>query len=386
MKTIKRLIRKAIVSVLTAAVLAGGGIGLTAKNALAYNAGIEAFVNSLYSDCLGRSADPTGFNDWCNKLATGQITGKQAAYGFFFSPEFQAKANAWSDTELINAYYKVFLNRSADPTGASYWAQQIAGTTNDISILFTGFADSNEFASKCASYGVTVGPHVNVPTTVRGTAGSATPTQPSGGASGLAAQTNGQRANSVQELDAYWTSQGFEIFYIDLGNGQTQKCYAQFFDMTDHNNQVNAWRNQNGLPSLGVISDPNDVRYQWVRRRAVEVAYKISHASPAYTAFLATNGYVTDDILGTPTGEVGENITSSIVDNGAFENFRNSPIHNASMVCLNTGEFATASCRVAFVQPDGVSVYYDRNMGGYYSPSSGHATSTVQIFYGSDLR
>ena len=37
MKTIKRLIRKAIVSVLTAAVLAGGGIGLTAKNALAYN-------------------------------------------------------------------------------------------------------------------------------------------------------------------------------------------------------------------------------------------------------------------------------------------------------------------------------------------------------------
>ena len=62
MKTIKRLIRKAITSLLVAAVIGSSGIMLSAKNALAYNAGIEAFVNSLYSDCLGRSADPTGFN------------------------------------------------------------------------------------------------------------------------------------------------------------------------------------------------------------------------------------------------------------------------------------------------------------------------------------
>ena len=373
MKTIKKI----TATLVTMAMFLGFGLPARADG---YNAGIEAFVNSLYSDCLGRNADPTGFNDWCNKLATGQISGKQAAYGFFFSPEFQAKANAWSDTELINAYYKVFLNRGSDPSGASYWAQQIAGTTNDISILFTGFADSVEFANKCASYGITVGPHVDVPTTVRDSAGGSTTTPPSGGASGLAAQTNGQRANSVQELDAYWTSQGFEIFYIDLGNGQTQKCYAQFFDMTDHNNQVNAWRNQNGLPSLSVISDPNDARYQFIRRRAVEVAYYFTHSSPRDVA---------EGIYGGPDrpfGEVGENITTSISDNGAFENFRNSPMHNASMLCLNTGEFATASCRVAFVQPDGISVYYDRNMGGYYSPSSGHATSTVQIFYGSDLR
>lgn len=167
MKNIMTTIKKGIASIVAAAVVFGIGLGVTRDNALAYNAGIEAFVNSLYADCLGRNADPTGFNDWCNKLATGQITGKQAAYGFFFSPEFQAKANAWSDTELINAYYKVFLNRGSDPSGASYWAQQIAGTTNDISILFTGFADSTEFANKCASYGITVGPHVNVPTTVR---------------------------------------------------------------------------------------------------------------------------------------------------------------------------------------------------------------------------
>ena len=172
----KRALFKRFVSVIVAVAICIGGLGLTTKNVFAYNAGIEAFVNSLYSDCLGRSADPTGFNDWCNKLATGQITGKQAAYGFFFSPEFQAKANAWDDTTFINAYYKVFLNRASDPSGFAYWQNQIAGTTNDISILFTGFADSTEFAQKCASYGITAGSHINVPTTVRGS-GSAQPSQ-----------------------------------------------------------------------------------------------------------------------------------------------------------------------------------------------------------------
>ena len=144
-----------------------------------YNQGIVTFVTSLYSDCLGRTPDPAGLNDWCAKLASGQISGKQCAYGFFFSPEFQAKANQWDDTTFINAYYKVFLNRASDPGGFAYWQGQIAGTTNDISILFTGFADSTEFAQKCASYGITAGPHINVPTTVRGTASSGGSAQPS---------------------------------------------------------------------------------------------------------------------------------------------------------------------------------------------------------------
>jgi hypothetical protein len=370
MKGFIKTINKTIATVLGIAIVTTSGLAVTSRKVLAYNAGIEAFVNSLYSDCLGRSADPTGFNDWCNKLATGQITGKQAAYGFFFSPEFQAKANAWSDTELINAYYKVFLNRSADPTGAAYWANQIAGTTNDISILFTGFADSTEFASKCASYGVTVGPHINVPTTVRGSAGSSSGS--TGGGSGLAAQTNGARASSIQELDAYWTSQGFEIFYIDLGNGNSQKCYVRWLDTTDHNNQVNAWRNQNGQPSLAIISDPNDARYQDARTRAVEVAYMFSHRSPWCIA---------EDVYGgphRPAGGVGENIHSGTT--AAFEAFRNSALHNGTMVYRGTA-MATAACQVAFVQPDGVSTYYDRGRGGFYSPSTGSAEATVQVFY-----
>lgn len=361
MKCLKRI----LASILSAVIVFTTGAMLVSKTALAYNAGIEAFVNSLYSDCLGRSADPTGFNDWCNKLATGQITGKQAAYGFFFSPEFIAKANAWSDTELINAYYKVFLNRSADPTGASYWAQQIAGTTNDISILFTGFADSTEFASKCASYGITVGSHVDVPTTVRGTASSGGSS--AGGASGLAAQTNGARASSVEELDAYWTSQGYEIVYIDLGNGATQKVYAKFYDMTEHYNLVNAWRNSQGIYSLTPITDTNDVRYQHCRTRAVECAYMFSHGRPCETNDPST-------WINPPTGEAGENITATADSTRSFENFRDSSLHAAGMRCDWAHYITVVGCTTVFVNADGVSTTTT-------SPSSGYGRATAQILW-----
>ena len=171
-----RKIKKYVSVIALTAALVFSGFAVPTR-ADGYNQGIVTFVTSLYSDCLGRTPDPAGLNDWCSKLASGQISSKQCAYGFFFSPEFQAKANAWDDTTFINAYYKVFLNRASDPNGFAYWQNQIAGTTNDISILFTGFADSTEFAQKCASYGITAGAHINVPTTVRGSGSSAQPSQ-----------------------------------------------------------------------------------------------------------------------------------------------------------------------------------------------------------------
>ena len=385
MRTFVNTIKKGFATLVAFTTICASGLVQTGTNVLAYNAGIEAFVNSLYADCLGRNADPTGFNDWCNKLATGQITGKQAAYGFFFSPEFIAKANAWTDDQLIEAYYRFFLNRGSDPSGLSYWRGKIAGTTNDVSILFTGFADSTEFAGKCASYGVTVGQHINVPTTVRGSAGSGGSS--AGGGSGLAAQTNGRRASSPEELDAYWTSRGYEIFYIDLGNGQTQKCYARFYDMTAHNNQVNAWRNQNGLPSLNVVTDPNDPRVQFARIRAVEVAYSFSHKPPVEWSYAPGTAVVPRETAIGISG--GENIYGGLVDS-AFSAFQHSPMHNRSMLASDIASISTASCEVNFVQPDGVSIYVTAEnwlatpteLPGYSGGlPAGYTTSSVQEFW-----
>ena len=356
--------RKIIASVMATAVFfLAGNFAFADTN----NTRVEAFVNSLYEDCLGRSADRAGLNDWCNLLASGEITGKQAAYGFFFSSEFIEKANQWSDDQLIEAYYRVFLGRGSDSSGLAYWRGKIADTTNDVSILFTGFADSAEFASKCASYGITVGSHMNVPVTIRGA---------SSGSSSGSVSNGGYNATSEQALDEYWTSRGYEIVYIDLGNGNTQKCYAKFDDMTAHNDQVNAWRIQNGLPSLTVINDPNDARYQWARTRSVEVAYQFSHRTP-YSHALGTHYDPRE-----PSGNLGENIFggdvySGLCENGViggFEAFRTSAIHNAAMLDNMATAMVTASCSVLFVNPDGVSL-------SYASPSTGYGDSTVQLFY-----
>ena len=358
--------KKVIASFMAAGLMFASGIGVINKDVRAdVNPGITTFVTSLYSDCLGRTPDPTGLNDWCTKLATGQITGKQCAYGFFFSPEFLAKANSMSDTELINAYYKVFLNRGSDPTGAFYWAQQIAGTTNDVSVLFTGFADSTEFAQKCASYGVTVGNHVSVPTTVRGTGSTSTP---AGGSGNLASQTNGERANSVAELDAYWTSQGYEIMYIDLGNGATQKVYAKFYDMTEHYNQVNAWRNAQGIYSLVPITDANNAMYQWAKTRAVEVAYFFGHRTPYMNALNLESD------PRAPVNGAGENITTASDPIRAFNNFANSPMHAAGMRTNFDNYIVAAGCTVVFVNADGVTTTTT-------SPSTGYGRATVQLLY-----
>lgn len=162
----KYTLRKVLTMVITTAVLITTMMG-GVRPVLAATNGIETFVTSLYSDCLGRNPDPSGFDYWCGKLASGEISGKQCAYGFFFSPEFTAKANSLNDTEYIGIFYNVFLNRGYDAVGLSYWSDKISNTVYDTTLLFSGFADSVEFQGKCARYGITYGPHIDVPNVVR---------------------------------------------------------------------------------------------------------------------------------------------------------------------------------------------------------------------------
>ena len=321
---IKRLISIAV----ALAVVCGSGIGITARSVLAYNSGIETFVNSLYEDCLGRSADPTGFNDWCNKLASGQITGKQAAYGFFFSPEFIDRV--FTPDTLINTYYKVFLTRTPDQAGKAYWLSRInvnMDFTASDAILFTGFADSVEFAEKCASYGIIAGNSIDV-SAIAANAFVNSNTNNVEANSGL-----GVPAESVEALDAYWHGQGYETYYIDLGNGNTLKCYALFYDMSSHYAQVNSYRASFGLPAYSNPTDPNDPRVQWARMRAVECAFCFSHKSPY--SYLTNS--MSDPRFPQGVGSGGENIYGGMVygannSQAAFEAWRTSSLHNAAML------------------------------------------------------
>lgn len=126
----------------------------TTMSTMASNAEVEAFVERLYTKVLGRASDPTGKADWVNQLVTGQSTGAQVGYGFFFSGEL-TKRNL-SDSDYIELLYATFLNRASDPAGKADWVNQ---AKNGLSRkgLFAGFVNSGEYDKICGSYGINRG-------------------------------------------------------------------------------------------------------------------------------------------------------------------------------------------------------------------------------------
>ena len=145
------------------------------------------------------------------------------------------------------------------------------------------------------------------------------------------------------------------MFLYFRRNGQTQKCYVRFYDMTNHNSQVNAWRAQNGLYAYNIPTDPNDPRVAYARTRAVEVAYSFSHKAPIswgmgiqYDPRTVYNG------LGYASG--GENIANGTSAVNSIDIFRDSNLHNIAMLATDVTVMTTAACEVNFVQSDGVSI------------------------------
>lgn len=109
------------------------------------------FTSRLYDACLGREPETGGLNDWASKLANLQVSGTEAAYGFFFSSEFIGFD--LTDEEYLNRLYETFLGRPADSIGKADWLgrMELGATREEV---FYGLANSNEFMNICASYGI----------------------------------------------------------------------------------------------------------------------------------------------------------------------------------------------------------------------------------------
>ena len=156
--------------------------------------------------------------------------------------------------------------------------------------------------------------------------------------------------------------------------------------MSVHNNQLIAYRAANGVP-CNILTDPSDPRVQWARRRAIEVAYSCSHGSPKSFALNLSNN--PDEPVVNGSYSMAENIYGGL-ENNTIDGFRGSPMHNNAMLSPNRPTVSTAACQVAFVQPDGVSLYTNSN-GYIVSPTelpgysgglaSGTAQATVQCFW-----
>ena len=115
--------------------------------------GMRAFVERLYTCCLGRSADEDGLENWANALANG-ATGSEVAAGFVFSQEYKNK-NA-TNSQYIDMLYQTMLGREADEAGRSIWHGYLLwGYSREY--VYNGFVGSTEFANLCENAGIAVG-------------------------------------------------------------------------------------------------------------------------------------------------------------------------------------------------------------------------------------
>ena len=131
--------------------VASGTINL--MNARDENYDRTCFVYRLYQNCLGRTPDTAGLENWCRNLKNG-TTGAQAVKGFFTSKEFTGKKT--SNRAFVETVYRTMLGRSGDTSGLNSWVKQLTNGKSRIDII-NGFLFSNEFKSQCSKAGIIVG-------------------------------------------------------------------------------------------------------------------------------------------------------------------------------------------------------------------------------------
>lgn len=113
---------------------------------------IEAFVQQLYINILGREADAGGQNNWVDRLYTGVLSGENVARGFIFSPEFINQNT--TNEEYVTVLYKAFFDKDVpDERGFARWTGDLEDGLSRLEVL-RGFTGSPQFANLSASYGI----------------------------------------------------------------------------------------------------------------------------------------------------------------------------------------------------------------------------------------
>lgn len=116
------------------------------------NEQINSFAERLYTTCLGRASDPSGLSYWANELSNLKKSGSETAKGFFFSEEMEKKG--LSDEEFVTKLYQTLMGRNPDPGGMAYWMAELESGRKTRMDVFNGFAASSEWAGICAAAGI----------------------------------------------------------------------------------------------------------------------------------------------------------------------------------------------------------------------------------------
>jgi len=112
---------------------------------------VEQFVTRFYEQCLLRSPDASGLQDWSTQLSNGSRSGADIARGFIFSQEFTDRK--LNNSDFLTVLYKAFFNREPDESGFDIWLNKLNSGTDKETIL-NGFLNALEFTNLTALYGI----------------------------------------------------------------------------------------------------------------------------------------------------------------------------------------------------------------------------------------
>ena len=113
-------------------------------------ASIKNFVGHMYLECLGRDCEAGELDYWVNKMISGNVTGTDIAVQILTSTEFSEKS--LTDEEFVAVLNTVFGIKSGQDCEILDALSQGASRESVIG----QFAESSDWASKCAFYCVNV--------------------------------------------------------------------------------------------------------------------------------------------------------------------------------------------------------------------------------------
>lgn len=119
------------------------------------------FVDFIYQNVLGRTADAEGAAWWLEKIETGVTSRGGMLYGVSQSSEYKA---VMADDVAVDLLYLGFLNREPDAEGREFWLKHYAAAGGMAQFMAVSTASTTEYHDRflpgdCSAIGL-----VGVPT------------------------------------------------------------------------------------------------------------------------------------------------------------------------------------------------------------------------------
>ena len=143
--------RHTLAITLTAAPSGGDTSGLTPEQLRALS--INAFVENMYIDVLGRQFDADGRSEFIAALNDNEMTGADVVRALFNSEEYAARNQ--TDEEFIATLCQVMAHRAPTDAEIATWTTALASGTTRAQVV-DAFLATEEFASVCAFFQVNV--------------------------------------------------------------------------------------------------------------------------------------------------------------------------------------------------------------------------------------